>query len=137
MNCNRVLRGIVAVMLVVLCESCSSEDVKEIQRVLSPDGQVEAVLATSEPHTTIARTTHLYVVPRGRARTDADLIMVGDYFSGVSIIWKDSRLLQIHYVAGRVFKFKNFWLSKDVENFRHVVEIRLVPRNEDYSLGYP
>ena len=44
--------------------------------------------------------------------------------------WNVDKILEIHYDEARIFQFKNFWYSKDVQNFQYVVELKLAPLNE-------
>ena len=42
-------------------------------------------------------------------------------------MWSKPRKLEIRYDQARIFSFVNFWQSKDVDNFKYVVEVQLVP----------
>jgi len=128
---------IAAVSVLCVLASCADENVQgtEKARVSSPDGVVDAVLIVKETDATVATPSELYVVPKGTKPTKSAMIMRGDYFANVSLKWKEPRFLELHYDTGRVFTFKNFWQSAEVSNNSYVVEIRLKPMRDSFSLG--
>lgn len=79
----------------------------------------------------------LYLVPAGarlRVKEEGDCIFAADHIKGLNIHWKEPQLLEIQYDEARIFQFKNFWQSAEVQNFRYVLEIRLGPTATGFSL---
>lgn len=111
---------------------------KEVSRVKSPDSQVEAVLVEGNAGATTSVVSKIYLVPAGAKlqvdeRADSDLF-AADHIKGLKILWKKPKLLQVQYDEARILRFKNFWYSAEVQNFRYVVEVRLDPTATDFSL---
>jgi hypothetical protein len=101
----------------------------ELQRKTSPDQRVDAVLVSKAVDATVATTLELYVVAHGQSWSGASPLLRGDKFEGVDLIWRGRRL-DIPYKKGRIFLFTNFWNSAAVENFKYVVEVRLLPESD-------
>lgn len=97
---------------------------------MSPDKLVDAVLVEVETSALDATPTKLFLVPSGKDWRDHSPILKGDYFEELKIVWSRPSLLEIHYKKGRIFSFANFWGSKDVGAFRHIVELRLFPEGD-------
>lgn len=100
---------------------------KEIHRATSPDKIVDAILVERQTGATVATPTELYIVPSGQDWKDKLPVLRGDHLEGLQISWQQPRFLEIHYKKGRIFSFTNFWHSSDVQQFKYVVELRLVP----------
>ena len=118
--------------------TCSFE---ETSRITSPDGVVEAVAVTGNCGATTPISLSTYIVPSGtpydatdpRFQSDYSLFSV-DHFDGFDMHWDQPRLLVLHYKIARIFKFTNFWSSAQIENHRYLVELRLAPESNDFSL---
>jgi len=119
----------VALMTVILL-GCGSPDSREIGRYVSPDKLVDAVLVEFDTGAMVARPTKLFLVPGGKDWHADSPIVQGDKFEELRIVWQRSNLLEIHYKKGRIFSFASFWASKDVLDFRHMIELRLVPETD-------
>jgi len=72
---------------------------KEHYRVKSPDAEVDAVLMKSD----------------------------GGATTSVRITWIENKILEIDCKSARIFRFSNFWQSKEVQDYRYIVEIRISP----------
>ncbi len=75
----------------------------------------------------MADTQGIYIVPKGAKPRPEDLVMRGDKFQDLSLNWREPQILEVKYASGRVFQFTNFWQSREVENFKFIAEIRLLP----------
>ena len=106
------------------CETISRE---EIKRITSPDSMVDVVLIRVNAGATTPYAYKLYIVPVGGTPKKGRELFEADKIIGMKIQWKQSKFLEIQYEKGRIFHFTNFWSSKEIENFRYVVELRLVP----------
>lgn len=122
---------IIAISLLMCgCDIVSRE---EITRIKSTDSMVEAILVRANAGATTSYVYSLYIVPTGEKKIKGNELFRADKVEGLDISWKENRYLEIKFKKGRIFYFKNFWLSEDVQNFRYVVELRLAPL-ETYSL---
>lgn len=120
--------GIVSGLVGILVLSCSPPQ-KQLQRITSPDHIVDAVLSAKLVNATVATPYMVYIVPAG-SHNLTDPVLVGDDFVGLKLIWKAPRFLVIQFSKGEIFKFSNLWMSKKVQDFRYLVEIRLRPLSE-------
>lgn len=123
----------IAVLGGLLIRQCLPGE-KELQRLTSPDGVVDAVLVEKLTNATDGIPYLVYIVPAG-SHSLWHPVLVGDDFVGFKLMWKNPRFLAVRFKKGRVFSFTNLWWSKHVDNFRYVVEIRLEP-TEDRSLPF-
>jgi hypothetical protein len=126
--CHSGLR--LVVLLTTMLLGCSPPESQEIGRYVSPDKRVDAVLVELKTGVMIATPTKLFLVPAGKDWSADSPILLGDYFEELRIVWLRPDLLEIHYKKGRIFSFASFWASKDVEMFKHLVELRLVPESD-------
>lgn len=125
------LRTVSLALLLIGIAGCSSSPVgKETQRETSPDKLVDAVLVSRETGATVATATELYLVPTGQDWNGETPILRGDKFEGAHVRWRGARFLEIRYAKGRIFSFTNFWNSANLQTFKYVVEVRLMPESE-------
>jgi hypothetical protein len=107
--------------------SCGPLPMKEIQRLPSPDGLVDAVLVMRPTAVVAPDVYELYIVPhKGRPRK-REMVLRGDKFLDARLAWERPRLLDVYYSQAHIGFFLNAWQSFDVDNLKYVVEIRLVP----------
>jgi hypothetical protein len=123
------------VLMTMILAGCSPES-QEIGRYVSPDKLVDAVLVELKTGATVATPTKLFLVPAGKDWSADPPIVQGDYFQELRIVWPRPNLLEIHYKKGRIFSFASFWASKDVQMFKHLVELRLVPEGDSTLPNY-
>ena len=69
------------------------------------------------------------MVQTGKTPVESDIIFLADKAEGVSVFWQTPKKLVISYKEARIFKFKNFWSSKDLDNFQYIVSVIEVQRN--------
>ncbi len=103
----------------------------EVARVTSPDSIVDAVATVGSVNATTAFVHRVYIVPRGApvpSGRDFEAFRA-DYVTGLSLAWPRARMLEIRYDTARIFHFRNLWHSREVDDFRYEVEVRLAPRN--------
>lgn len=117
-------------LMIVMAVGCGSPESREIERHGSPDKLVDAVLVEVETSALDARPTKLFLVPMGKDWRTSLPIVQGDKFEELRLVWQRPNLLEIHYKKGRVFSFTSFWASKEILNFQHLIELRLVPETD-------
>ena len=66
-------------------------------------------------------------MPRGAKPKKTSEVLLADKIGDVRAVWSRPRKLEIRYDQARIFSFANVWQSKDVDNFKYVVEVQLVP----------
>jgi hypothetical protein len=113
----------------------SSIHPREIMRITSPDAKVDAVVVKVEGGLSTTRDPYnLYIVPLG-AKVDAAIASLNALdMEGLKVFWQEPKFLFIAYRQGYISRFTNLWSSKNVENGRYVVELRLVPLSSSFSL---
>jgi hypothetical protein len=113
----------------------SSIHPREIMRVPSPDAKVDAVVVKVEGGLSTTRDPYnLYLVPPG-AKVDETVASLNALdMEGLKVFWQEPKFLFIEYRQGLIEQFSNSWSSKNVENGRYVVELRLAPFSPSFSL---
>lgn len=127
--CTRLAIGVLTIAALASCGVAK----EEVARSPSPDGMVDAVLIKGNVGATAATPSEIYIVPSG-SEPEGEPSIRGDYFENIKLVWKEPRFLEITYSKGRIFAFTNFWQSKHVQNFEYVVELRLKPERDTFSL---
>jgi len=105
---------------------CSAEQ-QEIKRVRSPDQRVDAVLIQTNAGATTGFVYEIFLVPTGATPKEGHEQFRADQVVNLELRWQQPKSLEIVYDQARIFHYSNFWNSKDVENFRYVVEVSLAP----------
>ena len=115
------------IAVLALVSGCASES-EEVWRVTSPDSRVDAVFVqVGGGGATVGYAYKLFIVPRGAQPDSTDQLLLADKIGDVKAVWSKPRKLEIRYDRARIFSFVNSWQSKDVDNFKYVVEVQLVP----------
>ena len=112
------------VFIALVTSACSKPSMQEISRITSPDSTVDAVLIERGVGATVATPSEIYIVPKGEPVSGEPLLR-GDHMDKLTMTWKPSRLLDIGYAKGRIFSFRNFWESAEVQNWTYIVELKL------------
>lgn len=121
--------------LVLCLIGCGPGSHEEMMRVTSPDKAVDAVLVRTNAGATTAFGYELHLVPTGGKPQRGHEKLRADHLTDVTIRWQQPKFLQVQYKEGRIFHFSNFWQSKEVQDFKYVVEIRLMPLTQSFSLS--
>jgi len=103
---------------------------KEHYRVKSPDAEVDAVLMKSDGGATTSVSYNLFILPIGASSRELPLEhsrLIADNAEGLRITWIENKILEIDCKSARIFRFSNFWQSKEVQDYRYIVEIRISP----------
>ncbi len=119
---------------IVGCDIVGETVYTEIERIQSPDKKVEVVIVTSNGGATTSIAYHIYIVQAGKEYTKGFELLTADHVSKCIVAWKKDKLLTIKYKNARIFHFSNFWHSDKLDNWKYVVELRLEPSTEDFSL---
>ena len=132
MNQHGVVRLLLAVA--VFGSACKPWASEEIERVISPDSVVEAVLKKRSGGATVSTTYEVYIVPRG-AQPKGRSRFAAKNASGLELVWRQPRFLEIRYEQAKIVRFVNWWGASALEDGRYVVELRLVPLTDSWSLS--
>jgi hypothetical protein len=121
-------KSIIFCVLIFVAIGCSpsSMGVKltEINRYTSPDSRVDAVIVTSDAGATTSIGHHIFIVPKGESPKDMKFsILTANHVVGLKVYWQQAKNLKITYQAARIFKFTNFWQSREIDNFQYEVKI--------------
>jgi hypothetical protein len=109
---------------------------REVIRVTSPDGQIDAVFV--EPVHSFSPDSALYLVPRGEPAPARGPQLRGvDFKEPPGLVWKRSHLLAMNYSHGCIGNFVNLWHSYDVDDGRYYVEVTLSPTVDFPCTGAP
>ena len=130
-----ILVAIAFVAVFLKCGLSSPCNQTEANRLKSPDGKVEAVQVKSDCGATTSESISVFVVGSGKETEESDLVLSADHTESFSLLWRESKFLEIKYKQARIFQFTNFWQSKDIDNFSYVVEVRETPLSRSKALS--
>lgn len=119
---------------------------RELKRVTSPDGKVDAILAQVITDSLSADGFAVYLAPAGRKldlqSIDFDRkVFYANRIDDLELVWREPKFLEIRYTRGDIFDFRNNWWLRqdpspnDIYTQPYIVEVRIVPRNESFSLS--
>jgi len=95
-----------------------------MRRIESPGGKVEAVLIQSNGGATTSYGYSIFIVPKGGSiDKKANPVFLSDKTRGLRFNWSGPKKLEIYYAEARIFRFKNFWQHREVDNFKYEVKI--------------
>lgn len=107
---------------------------RDVARVTSPDGMVDAVFV--EPVLRALSDSALYLVPKGEPVPARGPQLKGTRFSPLPVlVWKQTHLLQVNYRSGCINGFTNLWHSYDLDEGKYYVELSLNPASEFPCIG--
>lgn len=118
----RLITMSIAVVLSGCGTTCSDE---VLQSVISPSKKVESFHVRRNCGATTGYSHHIYIAPTGRSYEKSEPVLTADKVSLMEAKWEDAKTLRIIYGSARIFHFTNFWHSKDVDNFEHIIQVRL------------
>lgn len=98
---------------------CSNQ---EVARQSSPDEIVDAMVLKTDCGATTSYSYRVFITPRGESPI-SDEIFLADKVENLNIFWISPKSLLITYTGARIFTFKNFWQSKEINNSQYVVSI--------------
>jgi hypothetical protein len=123
-----VLRRFLYLAVIAIATSssaCTGQPIRELQRVRSPDGKVDAVLVLRPTGTVAPDVYQIYIVAHDSPVTWTYMVLSGDKMVNPHLVWKTARLLEFFYSQAHIVTFKNAWECPILET--HPVEIRLMP----------
>ena len=126
---------LISLALINLFGCFNSNSFEEITRKSSPDGKVDAVVLKINTHSTTPYSYRLYIVPKDKkVQNIENELFLANRVDELLINWEANKLLEINYKNARIFHFSNFWHSKEVDNFKYIVELKLHPKKNLVSL---
>jgi hypothetical protein len=109
---------------------------RELKRVTSPDGVIDAILAEVITDSLSANAYAVYLAPAGtKLDLQSDVFERKAFYAnridGLELVWKEPKFLEVRYERGDIFGFQNYyWLRSD-----YIVEVRIVPQSKSFSLS--
>ena len=109
---------------------------KELKRITSPDGAVDAILARVETDSLSADGFAVYLVSVGKQLDLQSLdfdrkVFYANRIDDLELVWREPKFLEIRYSRGDIFDFRNNWWLRS----EYPIEIRIVPKSESFSLS--
>lgn len=107
----RIHTGLLVASSVVLAigeHGCRGPAARELARVASRDGKVEAVVWERLTDATVSTPFEVYLAPRGRVPAETNLILRIDRSSGLEVHWLRDNELAVRCAGARVWHFQNF-----------------------------
>lgn len=109
---------------------------RELRRITSPDGGVDAILAEVITDSLSANGYAVYLAPAGM-KLDLQSIefdrkaFYANRIDGLDLVWREPKFLEIRYERGDIIDFRNNWWMKS----DYIVEVRIVPESKAFSLS--
>lgn len=128
-NKMRRLRNVTACLVLfgfIALAGCGKNDLcvgDEISRASSPDKRVDAIVTKGNCGATTSYSYRIFVVQAGKTPVESDMVFLADKAESVSVSWQVPKKLMISYKEARIFKFTNFWSSKELDNFQYMVSV--------------
>src|SRR3546814_5447 len=119
-----MLRCLAMVILGALLASCDVTE-SEVERIPSPDGRIDLVISSVDGDATTSVSYFVNLVPRNGKPDKEKSSFVADKVTNLNVYWADAKHVVIQYSDARVFHFSNFWHAKEIDNFEHIVQLRL------------
>lgn len=108
---------------------------RELLRVTSPDGGVDAVFVRSIIGY-FGNASALYLVAKGDAAPAwGPVVRAANMAEVPRLIWKNPQLLEMRFDRGCIKSFSNLWHSTDIEKGRYYVEVKLAPGAQYSCIG--
>ncbi len=115
-------------------------ELKEIARVTSPDGAVDAVMIRDNCGAPCSYGYTVFIVPRGEtAPSDYERdVFSADDMLDEKLVWKQPHLLAISYSRALIYKFRNVAyplgeFGAKEKNWQYRVEIQVAPSSVGFS----
>lgn len=119
-----MLKRLSMLILSALLASCDVAE-SEVARIPSPDGRIDLVISSADSGATTSVSYFVNLVPRNGKPDKEKSSFVADKVANLNVYWADAKRVVIQYSDARVFHFSNFWHAKEIDNFEHVVQLRL------------
>jgi len=112
---------------------------REVNRVKSPGGEVDAVLVVADAGATTSQASLVILVAANQQvgttkPKEYDVVFRADHLKNLHVIWKQPQLLDIQYDEARISQFKNLWEVWGTRTASYAVEVRLDPMTSDFSV---
>jgi hypothetical protein len=110
-------------------------DVERVEtgRYPSPGRRVDAVVVRGNAGATTSFSYSVHIVPAGKQPDEYTEVLRADHVNPkeLKIQWNGERTLMLDVGNGRVFQFRNFWDSREVDKFFYIVQIILKASAEE------
>jgi hypothetical protein len=87
---------------------CRAPAAREVERSVSPDGKIEAVLLERLTDATVSTPFELYMIPRGGTPKDEYIVLRIDRSSAPHIQWLQANEIAVRCDGARIWDFRNF-----------------------------
>jgi len=96
-----------------------------ITREVSPDKRVDAIISETNCGATVGYIYKVYIVPSGLDSLDDNdhPVFQSGRTEGLKISWVAKQQLYILYDRARIYKYTNFWRTRELDNFNYLVAI--------------
>jgi hypothetical protein len=95
---------------------------EEVGRKRLTGSIIEAVIVKRNCGATADNSFQVFIIPAGESDL-GESIFLADQVENISISWESKKNLIISYDKARIFQFRNFWQSSEVDNFQTTISI--------------
>jgi hypothetical protein len=69
----------------------------------------------------------LFIVPHAAHPPGRGERLLAERVKNLTVAWREEKKLDIRYDEALIYNFMNYWHSKDIDDHKYVIELRLVP----------
>ena len=136
LNTSRLVRNLLCTLaitgLAIGVLACSAPPSKELQRVPSPNGPLDAVLVLRHNPSFVPDLYQIYIVRHGETPTKKGLVLNADKVIDPRLVWKGARLLEFFYSQAHIVLLRNAMESPI--SGEQPIEIRLMPPGDRLAI---
>lgn len=127
---KRILALALSLGGMIAASGCINPAAEVLDRIPSGDGRVDALILRTDVAPSGNDVHYVQIVPKGDPPNPRkhDLFRA-DNVTNFRVAWVSDRVLDIEFGRARIFHFSNFWMSREIDSFGYVVEVRLRPRH--------
>lgn len=113
-------------MLLQGCADLCSDEV--VSQTFDPEQKSVAIHVVKGCGATTGDAHQVFIVAPGNSYDEVNRVFIADKVNNLTLTWLGERTLEISYDSARIFNFKNFWQSSEVDSYQYVVKVELRER---------
>jgi hypothetical protein len=120
------MKNLLLIIAAILLSSCADPCIDEVMsQAADAQQKTEFVHVRTNCGATTGFFHQIFIVAAGARYQDESPIFAADKAEHIAVKWLDAQTLEISSDSARIFNFKNFWQSKNVDNFQYVIQVKL------------
>lgn len=108
---------IYTIIISIIFSGCQDNRISEVNRIISPNGKVDAVIAEMGTDATVSTSYYIFIVEHKKNPSEEDLIFKADKVISLKLKWSGSETIEIRCDSGRIWKYRNFDIREVNDNY--------------------